>query len=68
MTCMKYTNVINVAITIKTFAQPAQKRNASRKGLIVKPMIFNKLDDRIQIDLVDRQSMADLGWEWILVS
>ncbi|KAK3921625.1 KRAB-A domain-containing protein 2 [Frankliniella fusca] len=69
MTGVKYANVTKVAI--QTFIDlcptcPTKKR-VERKGLTVKPMIFSQLNDRMQIDLVDMQTMADGEWKWILV-
>lgn len=65
----KYANVTKVAIQKFLDLCPTclKKKRTKRRGLVVRPMVFNQLNDRMQIDLVDMQTMADGEWKWILV-
>ena len=36
-----------------------QKIESSKKGLVIKPMIFSEMNSRAQVDLTDMQSQPD---------
>ena len=44
-----------------------QKIESSKKGLVIKPMIFSEMNSRAQVDLIDMQSQPDGDLKWILV-
>ena len=44
-----------------------QKIESSKKGLVIKPMIFSEMNSRAQVDLIDMQSQPDGELKWILV-
>ena len=38
-----------------------------KKGLVVKPMIFNDMNSREQVDSIDMQTQASAEYKWIMV-
>ncbi|XP_034245483.1 KRAB-A domain-containing protein 2-like [Thrips palmi] len=78
---LKYKNITQEAITIFLQLCPGclGKKKMKLRGLTVKPMVFNKFNDRCQIDLIDLQSalvecqpgdeqeVATDSYKWILV-
>ncbi|XP_023214332.1 KRAB-A domain-containing protein 2-like, partial [Centruroides sculpturatus] len=44
-----------------------KKKNVPKKGLVVKPILCNKMNSRCQVDLTDMQSQADEEYKFILV-
>ena len=36
-----------------------QKIESSKKGLVIKPMIFSEMNSRAQVDLIDMRSHSD---------
>ena len=45
----------------------SQKIESSKKGLVIKPMIFSEMNSRAQVDQIDMQSQPDGDLKWILV-
>lgn len=43
------------------------KSHNTKKGLVVKPMVFSTMNERCQVDLVDMQSNADGAYKFIMV-
>lgn len=43
------------------------KQKREKKGIVSKPMIFNDLNSRCQVDLIDFQSHADGKYKFVLV-
>ena len=43
-----------------------QKIESSKKGLVIKSMIFSEMNSRAQVDLIDMQSQPDGDLKWIL--
>ena len=47
---------------------PCQKKaKQPRKGLVVRPMVFDDMNCRAQVDLMDMQSQSYGGFDWIMV-
>ena len=44
-----------------------KKSKVSKKGLVVKPMLFSAMNPRVQVNLIDMQSQEDGENKWILV-
>ena len=44
-----------------------QKTESSKKGLVIKPVIFSEMNFRAQLDLIDMQSQPDGDLKWIRV-
>ena len=44
-----------------------KKAKVLEKGLVVKPMIFNDINSRGQVDLIDMQTQASAEYKWIMV-
>ncbi|XP_035207888.1 KRAB-A domain-containing protein 2-like [Stegodyphus dumicola] len=44
-----------------------QKRNMRKKGIVIKPMVFPRLNSRCHVDLIDFQSQSDGNYKFILV-
>jgi len=44
-----------------------QKQNGIKKGVVVKPMVFNEFNSRFQVDLIDFQSHPDGKYRFIMV-
>ena len=44
-----------------------KKAKVMKKGLVVKPMIFNDMNSRGQVDLIDMQTQANAEYKWIMV-
>ncbi|XP_060858218.1 KRAB-A domain-containing protein 2-like isoform X1 [Metopolophium dirhodum] len=44
-----------------------QKKKSQKKGIVVKPMVFEDFNSRCQIDLIDFQSQSDAGYKFVLV-
>jgi len=49
------------------YTLPAKKKS-KKKGIVVKPMVFEDFNSRCQIDLIDFQSQSDAGYKFILVN
>lgn len=43
-----------------------KKRVSKKRGVVVKPMVFNEVNARGQVDLIDMQSCHDGGYKFIL--
>ena len=61
----KYKNITTESI--KFVRSLPQKIESSKKGLVIKPMIFSEMNSRAQVDLIDMQSQPDGDLKWILV-
>ena len=47
---------------------PCQKKaKQPRKGAVVRPMVFNDMNCRAQVDLIDMQTQQHDGYNWIMV-
>ena len=74
-TCMvkavnfKYKNVTSECIMMYlNLCLPCQKKaKQPRKRLVVRPMIFNDMNYRAQVDLIDIQTQQHDGYNWIMV-
>ena len=44
-----------------------KKSKVTKKGLVVKPMVFSDMNSRAQVDLIDMQSQTGRENKWILV-
>lgn len=65
----KYKNISRDIIMIYlNLCEPCQKKfSHPRKGLVVKPMIFNAINARGQVDLIDMQTCRDGEFKFIMV-
>ena len=65
----KYKNITAESIMLYlSLCVPFIKRLAvPKKGLVIKTMIFSKMNSRAQVDLIDMQSQPDGDLKWILV-
>ncbi|XP_071055094.1 KRAB-A domain-containing protein 2-like [Onthophagus taurus] len=65
----KYKNIVRTEILlfINLCAPCQMKQKREKKGIISKPMIFNDLNSRCQVDLIDYQSHADGKYRFVLV-
>lgn len=63
----KYKNVTKEAVQIYLELCPTclLKKRVKKRGLTVKPMVFQELNDRWQIDLIDMQSSPDGEYRFI---
>jgi hypothetical protein len=53
----KYTNVTQADTKLYlNFCIPCQQKKSHKKGIVVKPMVFNDFNSCYQIDLIDFQS------------
>ena len=64
----KYANLNRKAILLFLgFCETCQKKKAfPKKGVVVKPLLFNEVTARAQVDLIDMQSCQDRGYKFIL--
>ena len=44
-----------------------KKSKVTKKGLVVKPVVFSDMNSRAQVDLIDMQSQTGRENKWILV-
>lgn len=65
----KYRNVTveQIMVYLRLCQTCQQKSKLPKKGLVVRPMIFNEMNSRCQIDLIDMQSSPDNGYRFIFV-
>ncbi|XP_071053668.1 KRAB-A domain-containing protein 2-like [Onthophagus taurus] len=65
----KYKNIVRTEILlfINLCAPCQMKQKREKNGIISKPMIFNDLNSRCQVDLIDYQSHADGKYRFVLV-
>lgn len=65
----KYKNVVRseISLFINLCAPCQMKQKREKKGIVSKPMIFNDLNSRCQVDLIDYQSHADDKYKFVLV-
>lgn len=65
----KYRNItveqVTIYLTLCTICQ--EKTNIPKKNLVVKPMVFDELNSRCQVDLIDMQSSPDREYKFIFV-
>ncbi|KAL4136213.1 hypothetical protein QTP88_007766 [Uroleucon formosanum] len=65
----KYKNITqaDVKLYLNLCIPCQQKKKSQKKGIVVKPMVFNNLNSRCQIDLIDFQSQPDRDFKFICV-
>ncbi|KAL4113925.1 hypothetical protein QTP88_017477 [Uroleucon formosanum] len=65
----KYKNITqaNVKLYLNLCIPYQQKKKSQKKGIVVKPMVFNDFNSRYQIDLIDFQSQPDRNFKFICV-
>ena len=65
----KYKNITAESIILYlTLCAPCLKKpKVPNKYLVIKPVIFSKMNSRVHVDLIDMQSKPDGDLEWILV-
>ena len=64
----KYKNITAESMLYLSLCVPCLKKSkVPQKGLVIKPMIFNEMNSRAQVDLTDMQSQLDEDLKWILV-
>ncbi|XP_068129756.1 SCAN domain-containing protein 3-like [Hyperolius riggenbachi] len=65
---LKYKNITKAAIKLYLdLCKPCQtKLSNPKKGLVSKPLLFNELNSRCQVDLIDMQSNPDRQYKFIL--
>ena len=56
----KYKNITTESI--KFVRSLPQKIESSKKGLVIRPMIFSEMNSRAQVDLIGMQSQPDFIW------
>ena len=44
-----------------------KKQKVPKRSLVIKPMIFSKMNSRAQVDLIDMQTQPEGDFKWILV-
>ena len=66
---LKYKNITEecIMIYINLCRDCQEKASKKKKGLVVKPMVFNDMNSRGQVDLIDMQSQSIDGYNWIMV-
>ena len=65
----KYRNITceQIMIYLNLCETCQRKSSMKKKGLVIPPMISNKMNSRCQIDLIDMQSQADKDYKFIFV-
>jgi len=65
----KYKNITqaDVKLYLNLCIPCQQKKKSQKKGIVVKPMVFNDFKSRCQIDLIDFQSQPDRDFKFICV-
>lgn len=65
----KYKNIARSIIELfLSLCEPCQqKQKGTKKGVVVKPMVFNEFNSRCQVDLIDFQSHPDGKYLFIIV-
>ena len=56
----------SIMLYLKLCRHCQEKANKKWKGIVVKPMIFNEMNSRGQVDLIDMQTQAVKEYKWIL--
>lgn len=66
---IKYKNIARSVIELfLSLCEPCQqKQKGIKKGVVVKPMVFNEFNSRCQVDLIDFQSHPDGKYRFIMV-
>lgn len=66
---IKYKNIATSVIELfLSLCEPCQqKQKGIKKGIVVKPMVFNEFNSRCQVDLIDFQSHPDGKYRFIVV-
>ena len=65
---IKYNNITTecIMIYLNLCRHCQEKASKKRKGLVVKPMVFNDMNCRGQVDLIDMQTQSVNDYKWIL--
>lgn len=65
----KYQNITveQISVYLKMCETCQLKAKVPKKGLVVKPMVFDELNSRCQIDLIDLQTNSDGDYKFIFV-
>ena len=65
----KYKNITAESIMLYlSLCVPCLKKiESSKKGLVIKPMIFSEMNSRAQVDLIDMRRQPDGDFKWVIV-
>lgn len=65
----RYKNITQqqIMIFLRLCETCEQKRSGCKKGVVVKPMVFDCFNSRAQLDLIDMQTQADGNFRFIFV-
>ena len=65
----KYKNITaeSIMLYLSLCVPFLKKIESSKKGLVIKPMIFSEMDSRAQVDLTDMRKQPDGDFKWIIV-
>lgn len=67
---LKYVNITQSDVMLFIdLCKPCQnKKKMKKRGVVVKPMIFNEFNSRCQVDLIDYQTSADGEFKFVMVT
>ena len=65
----KYKNITaeSIMLYLSLRVPCLKKSNVPNKYLVIKPIIFSKMNSRVHVDLINMQSKPDGDLKWILV-
>ena len=65
----KYKNITaeSIMFYLSLCVSCLKKSKVPKNGLVTKPIIFNEMNSRAQLDLTDMQSQSDGDLKWVLV-
>ncbi len=65
----KYKNITQADVSLYLlFCRTChEKKSSKRKGVVVKPLLFDELNSRCQVDLIDYQTFPSGPYKWIMV-